>query len=398
MRVIYENLEIPTRLPIKCWASQIEDDCIRQAANLANLPFAIHHVALMPDAHPGYGMPIGGVLFADSAIVPYAVGVDIGCGVSLTKMSLTPHDLDGKLQHLLDGIAARVPVGNGPGAQHESEVNVFDWSSVTGIDPSFHALSEVLSKAIRAARTQLGSLGGGNHFIEIQRDETGGMYFMLHSGSRSVGKKVCDYWHKVALTLNQKWFSVLPDKELAYLPWATDEARGYFADMTVAMEWAEQNRWHMEGAVKAAISDLFPAAEFRKITDIHHNYAAWENHRGRNGIVHRKGAVRAREDEIVLIPGSMGTASYVGEGLGSEDSFMSCQHGAGRARSRSATVKLETDEQFVASMSGILMGGKARNARDESPFAYKDIEGVMADSADLVRPITRLTPLGVVKG
>jgi len=392
MRVIHDNLEIPTRLYIKCWASQIEDDCIRQAANLANLPFSISHIALMPDAHPGYGMPIGGVLFAKDAIVPYAVGVDIGCGVSLTETNLVVDDLGDKLQLMLDTIAERVPVGNGPGAQFDRERNVFDWDGISA-DPSI-----VAATAMKAAGSQLGSLGGGNHFIEIQRGEMDEVYFMLHSGSRSVGKKICDHWHKIALGLNQKWFSQLPDKELAYLPWSTDEAQGYFADMTLAMQWAEQNRFHMRYAVMGAISDVYPQVTFREITDIHHNYAAWENHRGVNGIVHRKGAVRAREGEVVLIPGSMGTASYVGEGLGSPDSFMSCQHGAGRARSRSATTKLETEEHFLASMEGIKLGGKAKGARDESPFAYKDIEGVMADSADLVRPVQRLTPLGVVKG
>lgn len=388
MRVIHENLEIPTRLPIKCWASQIEDDCIRQAANLANLPFALNHVALMPDAHPGYGMPIGGVLFADNAIVPYAVGVDIGCGVSLQSTGLW--DLDGRLQELLNRISYVVPVGNGPGAQFDAEHTFFNMPE--GVEASGPAWT-----AIVAAKGQLGSLGGGNHFIEVQQDETGEIFVMLHSGSRSVGKKICDYWHKTALALNQKWYSQLPDKELAYLPWGTEEAKGYFADMTIAMTWAEQNREAMRKAVSEVFESMFgvnPAF----VTDIHHNYAAWENHRGHNGIVHRKGAVRAREGEIVLIPGSMGTASYVGEGLGSADSFMSCQHGAGRARSRSATVKLETEEQFLASMQGILFGGKASGARDESPFAYKDIEGVMADSADLVRPVQRLTPLGVVKG
>lgn len=393
-----KRLELPTRIPILNWASQIEDSCITQAVNLANLPFAINHIALMPDAHPGYGMPIGGVLFADKAVIPYAVGVDIGCGVSLTTTNLTVYEIEGKLQQLLDSIAARIPVGNGPGAQHETEVNAFDWSQIPPIDPSTRELSRVLADSINAAKGQMGTLGGGNHFIEVQADAENRVSVMLHSGSRSVGHKVCTHWHKIALGLNRKWHSILPDDELAYLPWDTDEARGYFADMTATLAWAEQNRWWMRFHVEQAISDLFPGTVFRLVADIHHNYAAWENHGGRNGIVHRKGAVRARKDEVVLIPGSMGTASYVGMGTGSPASFESCQHGAGRARSRKATERLQTEEQFAAQMAGVLLGGNAANARDESPFAYKDVEQVMADSVDLVQPTTRLRPLGVVKG
>jgi tRNA-splicing ligase RtcB len=216
---------------------------------------------------------------------------------------------------------------------------------------------------------------------------------MLHSGSRSVGKKICDHWHKRALKLCEAWHSDLPDRELAYLPWDTDEAHQYYRDMTFAMAWAEENRRRMLEQVQVALG-----ADVDLVVDVHHNYAAFEQHRGRNGIVHRKGAVRARKNDVVLIPGSMGTASYVGLGLGNPDSFETCQHGAGRARSRTATVKLETEEHFAASMSGIILGGDAARARDESPFAYKSIEQVMADSADLVAPTMRLTPLGVVKG
>ena len=391
--------------PIKSWASQVEDSCVAQAQNLANLPFTISHVALMPDAHPGYGMPIGGVLFADKAIVPYAVGVDIGCGVALMSTGLVADDLLGTradgasvLQRVLDSIALRVPVGNGPGAQHaEGFWPSLDWKPMLGEVPDIGSFSQAALDAVMAAESQLGTLGGGNHFIEVQQDPDGRVFVMLHSGSRSVGKKICDHWHKQALDLNKLWHSDLPDPELAYLPWDTLEARGYFNDMRLAMLWAEQNRARMLDAVSKAIESITPGTT-RVLFDVHHNYAEWEAHRGRNGIVHRKGAVRARAGEMVLIPGSMGTASYLGEGLGNEDAFTSCQHGAGRARSRSATTKLETEEHFRQSMEGILLGGKAAGARDESPFAYKDIEQVMADSADLVRPVTRLTPLGVVKG
>jgi tRNA-splicing ligase RtcB len=234
----------------------------------------------------------------------------------------------------------------------------------------------------------------------LQRNAEGDLYVMLHSGSRSVGKKVCDYWHKQALALNQEWFSVLPDKELAYLPWATYEAKGYFDDMTGAMQWAEENRRRMNAAVEIAVSEEL-GAQFEFFIDIHHNYAAWENHRGRNGIVHRKGAVKAGLDDVVLIPGSMGTASYVGRGLGNEESFSTCQHGAGRARSRGETRRMTNVDAMHEQMAeaGVLLSTpNDADVTDESAIAYKDIEEVMDASDDLVQRMVRLTPLGVVKG
>ena len=380
------------RVPIKSWASEVEEVAIDQARNLSNLPFAVSHVALMPDAHPGYGMPIGGVLFADKAIVPYAVGVDIGCGVALLSTSLTVADLTEHLSAVLAEIAALVPCGNGPHGQRTEIAGSF-------VQPDVQA-SEIALRALEAAETQLGTLGGGNHFIELQATPLGGVVVMLHSGSRSVGKKICDHWHKVALGLNQRWYSDLPDKELAYLPWGTDEAHGYFADMTLAMGWAEQNRVRMLADVQQVLGDV-AGARCELVVDVHHNYAAWENHRGRNGIVHRKGAVRAALGGTVLIPGSMGTASYIGRGLGSAESFETCQHGAGRSRSRTATRKMVSlaDMQAQMAEAGVaLVTADPRSVTDESSFAYKDIEQVMRDSADLVEPVTRLRPLGVIKG
>jgi len=385
--------DMPQRVPIKCWADQIEDETIVQARNLSNLPFAIHHVALMPDAHPGYGMPIGGVLFADKAVVPYAVGVDIGCGVTLIETDMHRAQVEDKLPDFLAQIARDVPVGNGPQAQHRSPQG-------EPFDPVGWVPSAVAEGAVRDADLQLGTLGGGNHFLEIQVDEEDRIWFMLHSGSRSVGKKICDHWHKIALGLNQRWHSELPDKELAYLPWEEDAAHLYFADMNGAMAWAEENRRRMVGKVIYAFGRVFDAKAWQT-GDIHHNYAAWENHLGRNGIVHRKGAVRAALGDIVLIPGSMGTASYVGRGLGNKMSFETCQHGAGRARSRAATrkmVSLDDMNTQMAEAGVLLVTADPGSVVDEASFAYKDIEAVMLASADLVEPLMRLRPLGVVKG
>jgi tRNA-splicing ligase RtcB len=383
-------------VPVKSWATTIEDSAWEQAMNLSRLPFALSHIALMPDAHPGYGMPIGGVLFADKVVVPYAVGVDIGCGVSLFRIwSANIEDTDPtSIRAFLDGVRRRVPVGNGPQAQHAQANTAWEPPATT---PYW---SDVADAAMDKAVTQLGTLGGGNHFIELQQDPNGNLYVMLHSGSRSVGKKVCDHWHKVALGLNKTWFSALPDKELAYLPWEAKEAHSYMNDMVVAMGWAEENRRQMGVAVADAVAETWGVGT-DLVVDIHHNYAAWENHGGNNGIVHRKGAVKAGLDDVVLIPGSMGTASYIGRGLGNEDSFSTCQHGAGRARSRGETRRMTNVDAMHEQMAaaGVLLSTpNDADVTDESAIAYKDLEEVMDASTDLVERTTRLTPLGVVKG
>lgn len=382
-----------TRVPIYNWAADVEAGALEQAVNLANLPFAIDHVALMPDAHQGYGMPVGGVLFADKAVVPYAIGVDIGCGVALIETSATVDDLTPeRIAALLAQIARDVPVGNGPQAQHREPQGEPFLTTET--------ISDVADKAGQVAAVQLGTLGGGNHFLELQRDDDGRVWFMLHSGSRSLGKKICDHWHKVALGLDRQWHSALPHDELAYLPWGTPEATGYWSDMTFALAWAEENRRRMVGKVVYAFGRVLKA-EAGQVLDVHHNYAAWEAHRGKNGIVHRKGAVRARSGETVLIPGSMGTASYVAEGLGAWESFETCQHGAGRARSRSATRKMTSLDEMNAQLegAGVTLVTPDRGAViDESVVAYKDIEAVMAASTDLIRPLRKHYPIGVVKG
>lgn len=253
---------------------------------------------------------------------------------------------------------------------------------------------------LEAGDVQLGTLGGGNHFLELQRDNLGHIWFMLHSGSRSVGKKICDYHHKIAFAANQRWHSALPHKELAYLPWDSDEARAYWQDMTVALAWAEENRRRMTGKVIFAFGEAFRARAWQ-VVDIHHNYAAWEHHFGHDGIVHRKGAVRARVGERVLIPGSMSTGSFEAEGLGNPESFMTCQHGAGRARSRGATRKLVSLDQMEAQLNAAgvqLVTPNRAEVTDESEAAYKDIFRVMELSGDLVMKVRQLHPLGVVKG
>lgn len=384
---------------IKAWGiANIEEGALVQARDLAKLPFAISHIALMPDAHQGYGMPIGGVLLADKAVVPYAIGVDIGCGVILAKTDLGIEDLVSydRLPRVAQQVLRDVPVGNGPRGNLKEPVSEDEALDMLG----YAELPYMVEQAWwDGARGQLGSLGGGNHFIEFQADEDDRVYVMLHSGSRSLGYKICNHFVKVALALNQKWHSQIPNKDLAFLPVGTKEHDDYWVAMEFALRFAEENRAAMLVRVGAALGRHIGETMLEVIVDCHHNYAAWENHGGQNGIVHRKGAVRARAGEPVLIPGSMGTASYWAKGLGNVDSFQSCQHGAGRAMARGVARRSITMEAMKKSLEGTAVYTHSLEAvLDEAPAAYKDVDAVMEASTDLVTIHKKLRPLGTVKG
>lgn len=386
------------RLPIYSWAAEIEAEALRQARNLGDLDIAVDHAALMPDAHSGFGMPIGGVLFTVGAVVPYAIGVDIGCGVQIARTdlvweaSLTP----AKLRAVLRQIQRDVPTGFG--VHRQPPMRLDRLLELVGMDPPGSIARGWLDRAL----VSVGTLGGGNHFLEVQRDDDNRVYFMLHSGSRNLGKQICDFFAKRALLVDRQAGRDLPDPELAYFRLDEDEdAERYWDSMTFALRWAEVNRRQMMDRVEAAFRKHASVHRFERLVDVHHNYAAPEEHGGVHGIVHRKGAVRARAGEPVLIPGSMGTASYIGEGLGNPDAFETCQHGAGRALGRNAAKRAKTSAEVFAEMAawGIeFISNEPRTAAEEAAFAYKDIDAVMALSADLVRAVTRLRPLGVVKG
>lgn len=387
------------RVPIKMWLNEIEDGALEQAKNLANLPFIFKHVAIMPDSHQGYGMPIGGVIATKGAIIPNAVGVDIGCGMSAFNTNIKDFTVD-NLKNIMGVIRKNVPVGK-------------NWRSVacdktempsTLQHPKCDEYPYVVTEQYESARKQLGTLGGGNHFIELQKDEKGCLWVMIHSGSRNLGKQVADHYNKIAIDLNEKWFSrVTKEWQLAFLPEDSEEAQNYLAEMQFCLDFAFRNRKKMmEEIIEIVEEELtVPMDNFEtRIINIHHNFASKENHFGHNVWVHRKGATSAREGQIGIIPGSQGTKSYIVEGLGNRESFMSCSHGAGRKMSRTAAehnLNLEEQKKLMDDQ-GIIHGIRNVTDLDEAPGAYKNIFDVMANQSDLVKIVTELTPLAVIKG
>lgn len=380
------NVDMTERVPIKMWADP-DEGTLEQARHLAALPFAFRHVALMPDTHIGYGMPIGGVLATRGTVIPNAVGVDIGCGMRLWKTGVTVDEFIPVRDKVLNYIQRNIPTGFG---RHK---NPRDIPEMPDIDP--------LQAQADIAALSIGTLGGGNHFIEVQRDEDGNVWAMLHSGSRNLGKTMCDHYNRAARDLNARWHSQVPDEwQLAFLPLDTDEGQEYMAVMGYCLEFAKANRAAMQAAVVEAFTAFLPgAADCSVAFDIHHNYAAMEHHFGQNVMVHRKGAVKARGP--VIIPGSMGSASYFCSGLDNPESFGSCSHGAGRAMGRKQAQREISVESVVLEMRDAdiaLYKANKSDVAEECRAAYKDIEDVMAHQADLVSADVRLTPLGVVKG
>jgi tRNA-splicing ligase RtcB len=406
--MVMQEIFDPTtqRVPIKAWAQEIEAGALEQARHLAQLPFAFQHVALMPDVHQGYGMPVGGVLAARDTIVPNAVGVDIGCGMIARRTSLrveqvlAPHRGRGTvLTAALGAIMRAVPVGLRPGGSHKTAQV---WNLPDEFAPVIEGAPVPLARAWERSAFQLGTLGSGNHFIEVQADEADRVWLMLHSGSRALGKAVCDHFNAEAVALNRgEGSSVPPAWQLAHLRTDAPLGRRYIQWMSLCLAYAEQNRALMMERVAGALESAAGAFAVEEAIQTHHNYAALERHFDQEVWVHRKGACRAREGELLIIPGSMETGSYIGRGLGSAESFQSCSHGAGRTMSRGAARKARTVQDMIESMNrkGIALAThKVESVLDEAGHAYKDVESVMAQEADLVEPVHRLRPLGVVKG
>lgn len=389
------NVKIINDRPVKIWTDDVEESAMQQIENLCTLPFLYHHLAIMPDVHAGMGMPIGGVLACVDAVIPNAVGVDIGCGMCAVKTNWRVEDISADVlrKQIMRGIRERIPLGMDHHKERQDE-------SYLPQDHDIDKLTVVKAQYISAQR-QVGTLGGGNHFIELQRDEQGMLWIMIHSGSRNLGKQVGDHYNKLAVMLNERWHSVVkPELRLAFLPLRTQEFNDYWAEMQYCVEFALCNRRLMMERIQEVIADALPGIEFEPMINIAHNYAAWEHHYGKNVIVHRKGATLAREGIVGIIPGSQGTASYIVEGLGNPDSFNSCSHGAGRLMSRTAAVKTLSLEDEVKKLNdqGIVHAIRSQRDLEETAGAYKDIEQVINNELDLVKILTRLLPIAVIKG
>ncbi|MDF9831337.1 RtcB family protein [Parabacteroides sp. PF5-6] len=382
------------QIPIKMWLDNAEDGSIVQARNLANLPFAFKHICLMPDTYQGYGMPIGGVLATKGVVIPNAVGVDIGCGMCAVKTNISADTLSPEtIKSMMKGIRERIPLGFDHRETPEDEALI----------PQGHKLDELpmVKAQYQSALKQLGTLGGGNHFIELQRDTEGFLWIMIHSGSRNLGYKVAEHYNHIAKKENASWYSQIdPAWDLAFLPVHSKAGHQYIKEMQYCIDFALANRQLMMSYVQEAVSSVLNETDYTPMINIAHNYAAFEEHFGEQVVVHRKGATSARLGETGIISGSQGTKSYIVEGLGNPESFMSCSHGAGRTMSRTKAIReldLEEEKKKLDDQ-GIIHSIRGKKDLEEASSAYKNIAEVMALQADLVRIKVELSPLAVIKG
>jgi tRNA-splicing ligase RtcB (3'-phosphate/5'-hydroxy nucleic acid ligase) len=380
---------------IRLWTrpESVEDQAMRQLHNIAALPWTFKHVAVMPDVHYGKGATVGSVIAMRDAVSPAAVGVDIGCGMTAVRTSLTAEDLPASLAPLRASIEAAVPVGF---AMHRDaafdERDAGDWAA-------FWKRFDTLTDATRLDRdravNQMGTLGGGNHFVEVCLDTTGQVWLMLHSGSRGVGNILAQ--HHIAVARELAHNAELPDRDLAVFLAGTAEMAAYRRDLFWAQDYARRNRAVMLRLVAAALRAHFPAAALDEPISVHHNYVAEEVHFGEEVLVTRKGAIRAGRGDLGIIPGSMGTGSYIVRGLGNPDSFESASHGAGRRMSRTKARKHFSARDLAAQTEGVECR-KDSGVVDEIPAAYKDIDEVIRDQSDLVEVVAKLKQVVCVKG
>lgn len=402
-----------TKVPIKIWLEDegcLEESCLEQAYHLSQLPFLHKWVCLMPDTHTGKGMPIGGVIAAKDVIIPNAVGVDIGCGMDFVSTNIRVEDIrkiqtgNGSLvQAMIGGIMRGIPL-NTERYRVPQESKVLDLAKR---EMEKYAENAELTELIDDGYFQVGSLGGGNHFIELQEDQQGFLCIMIHSGSRHLGKAICDHFHQKARELNRRWYSEVKEEyHLAFLPVSSREGQQYINWMNLALDYAFENRARMLDKTCGVVKELIGkhtglSVEFGTEINCHHNYAALENHYDANVWVHRKGATRVRKGEMAVIPGAMGSYSYVVEGRGNRESFCTSSHGAGRRYSRSGAMKAFSTEQVMVDLKeqDVVLGKQKKNdVAEECRFAYKDIDLVMAQQQDMVTPVRKLRTVGVVKG
>ena len=377
------------------WASILDDTTREQAERMARLPFVHPHIALMPDAHSGKGASVGSVIPTVGAVIPAAVGVDIGCGMMAVRTQFRVDDLPSDRAELRESIEAAIPTSAGQYNQTITE------TADERLDSLWDSARErVIRPTMYDSRWeyQLGTLGSGNHFIEVTADEENRVWLFLHSGSRGIGNKIAQHHIKVARQLCQRWWIELEDPDLAYLVQGTSEFSRYMAELHWAQTFAKFNREEMMDRVITCVA-RWTGIEVERVETVncHHNYTAWEHHGGKDVIVSRKGAINAHQGVLGLIPGSMGAASYVVEGKGNSASICSAPHGAGRLMSRTQARKAFTQDELREAMQGIEYRDSAELV-DEIPGAYKPIDQVMADAADLVTIKHELHQLINVKG
>ena len=393
-------------VPIKAWTRgvPIEEEAARQLRNVARLPFIHKWVVAMPDVHWGIGATVGSVIPTVGAVIPAAVGVDIGCGMMAVQTTLTANDLPENLRAVRTAIERAVPHGRAPGGrdhgswEHPPAPALAAWAE---LKPRFDAIV-ARHPAVRQSNhlVHLGTLGTGNHFIETCLDEADRVWFMLHSGSRGVGNKIGRYFIELAKKDMQRLVVNLPDADLAYFPEGTEHFREYVEAVEWAQNFAMTNRRLMMDAVVgavAAVPGIPPFTSHVQAVNCHHNYVAREHHYGADVLVTRKGAVRAREGDLGIIPGSMGARSFIVRGKGNPESFTSCSHGAGRAMSRAAAKRRFSLEDHAEATKGVECR-KDLDVIDETPGAYKSIDAVMAAQKDLVDIVHTLRQVVCVKG
>jgi len=403
----YEIANVEGGLPIKMWTRgvQIEPAARLQLERVARMPFVVNHVAVMPDVHVGIGATVGSVIPTKGAVIPAAVGVDIGCGMMAVRTSLVASDLPDTLRALRAAIEQAIPhgrdVGKGkrdPGSWGKPPPDIT--AAWAGLDARFTAIVAKYPKLGKAnSLTHLGTLGTGNHFIEICLDESERVWVMLHSGSRGIGNAIGQFFIELAKQDMRCWFIDLPDRDLAYFPEGTQHFDDYVEAVGWAQDFAALNRRLMMSSMIKVMRDIITKpfdAEVEAI-NCHHNYVQRERHFGQNILVTRKGAVRAAKDVMGIIPGSMGTRSFIVRGLGNRESFESCSHGAGRLMSRHEALRRFTVEDHVAATTGVECR-QDLGVLDETPGAYKPIETVMAAQADLVEIAHTLKQVLCVKG
>jgi tRNA-splicing ligase RtcB (3'-phosphate/5'-hydroxy nucleic acid ligase) len=390
----YEQLELSSPTPVLSWAGHpLSDRETKMAHNVASLPFVFKHVALMPDVHLGKGALVGSVIATENAIIPAAVGVDIGCGMMAVQ---TPYHIDrlaGKLKKIRLDIEAAIPVGLEENREVGREAS--NWQGWRSFGDLHRGVQSIQKKSAK----QLGSLGGGNHFIEVCVDTEDQVWLMLHSGSRNIGNKLAQCHIDRAKELAELASTSLPDKDLAYFVTGTPEFAAYWHDLQWCQDYARANREVMMERLIKVIEKHLGGKKMkpRLVINCHHNYSELEDHYDRQVYVTRKGAVRATTKNYGIIPGSMGARSYIVRGKGNAQSFCSCSHGAGRLMSRNAAKNNYTLDDFVQQTAGIECR-KDPELIDEIPAAYKPIDGVMANQADLVEVVATLRQLICVKG